>query len=222
MLRLGRDPERLPTAVLRPPARGSETLGLDSGYVVRLYLPSSHHDTADMTLTPVSDWDDVADHHDFMKTEAYKDFFGLCAPVFDFESGPPHLVHVNYASHPPNGARDAPVTEFACFALDSNTEDKQKSAMEDNVLNLVSSITKTNNIPWASGWVVEDLDHEKGTNGKAIGFSLLAGWESKEAHMKARESQDFLDAAGPVRGMALPPTPGYTGTTVYHAKMTKA
>jgi len=168
------------------------------------------------------DWDDVSDHHAFMKSDAYKDFFGLVAPIFDFETGPPHLVHANYASHPPNGPRDAPCTEFACFAMPTSASNEQKSAMEDAVLNLGVAVMKNSTCDsMATGWIIEDLDHEKGSDGKAIGLSALLGWPSKEEHMKARENPEFLTAAGPVRGMALPPTPGYTGTTVYHAKMIK-
>jgi len=169
------------------------------------------------------DWDDVSDHHAFMKSESYKDFFAVLAPLFDFETNPPHLFHVNYASHPPNGPREAPVTEFACFALPAGASNEQKSALEDAVLNLAVTVSRTSTMTsFATGWVLEDLDHEKGTDGKAIGFSALLGWPSQEDHNKARERPEFLEAAGPVRGMALPPTPGYTGIGFFHAKLTKA
>jgi hypothetical protein len=174
-------------------------------------------------LTARSDWDDVSDHHNFMKADAYKDFFAEVAPIFDLDRGAPHLTHTNYASHPPNGPRDAPVTEFACFALPASVSNEQKSGLEDAVLNLATTVCRTGSCTsFATGWIVEDLDHEKGTDGKAIGFSALLGWPSKEEHMKSRETTEFLEAAGPVRGMALPPTSGYKGTTMYHAKLAKA
>lgn len=170
----------------------------------------------------IVDWDDVSDHHAFMKSESYKDFFAVCAPLFDFEAGPPHLFHVNYASHPPNGPREAPVTEFACFALPAGASNEQKSALEDAVLNLAVIVSRTSAMSsFAAGWVLEDLDHEQGTDGKAIGFSVLLGWPSKEEHIKASEHPEFREALGPVLGMILPPTPGYKGTMIYHANLTK-
>ena len=158
-----------------------------------------------------------------MKSDAYKDFFAEVAHVFDLDRGAPYLTHANYASHRPNGPRDAPVTEFACFALPTSASDEQKSALEDAVLNVATTVCRTGACTsFATGWIVEELDHEKGTDGKAIGFSALLGWPSKEDHMKSRETQDFLEAAGAVRGIALPPTPGYKGTTLHHAKLVRA
>ena len=171
----------------------------------------------------VSDWDDVSDHHNFMKSDSFKDFFVEVAAVFDLDRGAPALTHANHASHPPNGPREAPVTEFACFALPASASNEQKSALEDAVLNLATTCSRVGSCTsFATGWVVEDLDHDNGTDGKAIGFSALFGWPSKEDHMKLRESPEFLEAVGPVRGMALPPTAGYKGTTMFHAKLVRA
>jgi hypothetical protein len=174
-------------------------------------------------LMAVSDWDDVSNHHDFMKSDSYKDFIAEVAAVFDLDRGAPALTHANYASHPPNGPREAPVTEFACFALPASAGNEQKSALEDAVLNLATTCSRVGScISFATGWVVEDLDHDKGTDGKAIGFSALLGWPSKEDHMKSRESPEFLETARPVRGIALPPTTGYKGTAMFHAKLVRA
>ena len=117
----------------------------------------------------VSDWDDVSDHHDFMKSDSYKDFFVEVAAVFDLDRGAPALTHANYASHPPNGPREAPVTEFACFALPTSAGNEQKSALEDAVLNLATACSRAGSCTsFATGWVVEHLDHDNGTDGKAL------------------------------------------------------
>ena len=155
-----------------------------------------------------------------MKAEVYKDFFETAAPIMDFESGPPHLIHANYASHPPNEPRNAPTTEFATFVASADATNEQKSAIEDALMRLVKVVLDDGSSSAAScGWIVEDLEHEKGSNGKASGLSALIGWPTKEAHMEARQGKKFLEVAGPLRAMVLPPTPGYKGTTVYHAKM---
>ena len=155
-----------------------------------------------------------------MKADVYKEFFEIASPIMDFETGPPHLIHANYASHPPNEPRDAPTTEFATFATSADASNEQKSAIEDAVMGLVKVVLDDGSSSAVScGWIVEDLEHEKGSNGKATGLSGLIGWPSKEAHMEVRQGKKFLEAAGPLRGMVLPPTPGYNGTSVYHAKL---
>jgi len=169
------------------------------------------------------DWDDVSDHHDFMKSDSYKEFFSEVTPIFDLDRGAPALTHANYASHPPDGPRNAPVTEFACFALPASASNEQKSALEDAVLNAATTLTGLGSCTsFATGWIIEELDNEKGTDGKAIVLSALLGWRSREAHMETAKSQEFLDVIGPIRGMVLPPTPGYKGTAMYHADLVKA
>lgn len=152
-----------------------------------------------------------------MKSDTYKDFFALASPIFDLSSKP-FLVHTNFASHPPDGPRSAPVTEFAWFTIPQESTTEQKSGLEDGTLKVANLCTSNTAKSFASGWVVEEIPHEKASNGKAIAFNLLVGWDSKDDHMALRENEDFLAVAGPIRGMTLPPL---HGSLMYHAKLTK-
>ena len=114
---------------------------------------------------------------------------------------------------------EAPVTEVVYFGLPKAADDQTKSALEDAVLKLGETcVTSGPATAFATGWVVEDLDHEKGTDGKAIALNVIVGWPTKEAHIGFRGNADFLEAVGPVRSMVLPPTPG---KSVYHVKFVK-
>jgi len=164
------------------------------------------------------DWDDLSDHHAFMKSEEYKKFFGLATPIFDL-SVKPSMIHINVASHPPNAARDAPMTEVAVFAIDSKATEQQRSTLEDVVLKAGQTLTTVASATSvAVGWVVEELENSKDTNGKAIGFGGFIGWPSVEAAKEAQTHQEVRDAIGSIAAMVLPPTPE---TTIYHAKLVK-
>jgi hypothetical protein len=157
-----------------------------------------------------------------MQTPAYKELFATCAPIMDFDTAKPFLIHAHFASHPPNKPRDAPVTEFAFFTLPTAATNEHTSALEDAVLNLCKGATTDGACTgFGTGWIVEDLDHEKGTGGKAIGLQAMLGWPSKAEHMKFREGEAFAEVAKPVRGIALPPVPGHRGTSLYHAALVK-
>jgi len=168
-----------------------------------------------------SDWDDISSAHTFMSSPIYEEFIGVGSKIFDFSSSP-YLFHANYVSHPPNGPRDALITEYATFVLPAAASGEQKSALEDATLNLCTyAVNERGCQSFATGWIVEDIKHDQGTAEKAVGLSALLGWESVEAHMRNRDDEGFMALIKTVRGLALTPTTGYTGTTMFHAKLRK-
>lgn len=48
---------------------------------------------------------------------------------------------------------------------------------------------------FATGWLMEELDHESAPGGKALGFKALIGWPSVEAHMVSFSRQDVTGGA---------------------------
>lgn len=48
------------------------------------------------------------------------------------------------------------------------------------------------------GWSVEDVEHEK-LDSKGMIFMLAIGWESADAHIKARETEGFKNNIGGVK-----------------------
>jgi hypothetical protein len=127
------------------------------------------------------------------------------------------------------------VTELAFFALPKSASDAQRSSLEDVVLNLAKicmhgfigggeggggdegRFSEVRASGFATGWVLEEMDHHSGTEGKAISFALMLGWRSKEEHLRAKEAAAFQEAVRPVREMTLPAEPG---RAMYHVHFT--
>lgn len=61
----------------------------------------------------------------------------------------------------------------------------------------------------SSGWIVEEVEHP--SVGTGFGYAAALGWDSVEAHMAFRETQEFKNAIGQVRS-------GSKGAVMYHVK----
>ncbi|KAK0104159.1 hypothetical protein ONS96_005253 [Cadophora gregata f. sp. sojae] len=121
-----------------------------------------------------------------------------------------HFHHVPFKPFPPTILTRAPVIEFATF-LDT------KPHFLSNVGRFMSGIGTPDQC-YGSAWgdsVETDVGkHADGTvKGKAT--VLLIGWESKEAHMKFRETETFEKNIGLLRE-------GMGGTELFHVPFTAA
>ena len=102
------------------------------------------------------------------------------------------MQHASFNPHPPSAPishTTSPVTEVLTCVLPSQDETFEKNALK--LLNVVKEKAEGYKAS-AHGWIIEDVEHEKlesGKKGKA--FLALLGWESLEAHMKFRETNDF-------------------------------
>lgn len=61
----------------------------------------------------------------------------------------------------------------------------------------------------SSGWVVEEVEHP--SVGIGLGYVAAVGWDSVEAHMAFRETEEFKNAMGQMGG-------GVKGAEMYHVK----
>lgn len=52
------------------------------------------------------------------------------------------------------------------------------------------------------------LDHANSPSGQALVHFLAVGWESVEAHLKAKETDKFTEGIAPLREKMLAPIPG--------------
>ncbi len=61
----------------------------------------------------------------------------------------------------------------------------------------------------SSGWIVEEVEHP--SVGTGLGYVAAVGWDSVEAHMAFRETEEFKNAMGQMGG-------GVKGAEMYHVK----
>jgi len=160
--------------------------------VLQLFVGMSRHKAGSRspTLIPqLSDWDSYEAHQTFTKSSIYGPFAKHFMTIVD---GKLSMYHANFDPHPPSAAlsTDSPVTEVLTAYLTSKDESR-----EGNLRKFVEVLKGLEGFKAASGgWVIEDVEHERigpGKKGKA--FVGVLGWESVEAHMKARETDAFKE-----------------------------
>lgn len=63
---------------------------------------------------------------------------------------------------------------------------------------------------WSMGHVdrPSKLPHEKSPSGQAFAHLLAVGWESMETHLKAKQTDKFIQSIAPLREKMLAPIPG--------------
>ena len=118
----------------------------------------------------------------------------LLASVMD---GTPTLYHASLNPHPPTALSPtvAPCTELLSAYFDPSISDANQKSFESNAqkfVDVLASHAPGNGFKSvsSSGWVIETVQHE-GKDAKA--FVGAIGWESRDAHIKCRETQAFKD-----------------------------
>ncbi|KAL1301659.1 hypothetical protein AAFC00_005879 [Neodothiora populina] len=152
----------------------------------------------------IVNWESLEAHQKFMKVPAYQPMVekltalmdgGLSMTHFDFPSSAAQAIPLS-----------APVTEMATFYV--NFEDK--ASYQSIIEKFSSSISEFKPVGFlgvASGWSLEDVEHEglgAGKQGKAI--LLILGWQSVDAHKAYNETDHFKDAIkqlGTAKGFTL-------------------
>ncbi|KAL9113947.1 MAG: hypothetical protein Q9227_002081 [Pyrenula ochraceoflavens] len=163
------------------------------------------------------DWEDLSSHREFQQSSSYGYYLSLGDP-FIHETEKPFITHIPYQPFPPTNAIEAPATEVAMFSVQPTID---KIAVETAVAKLMDVVQ--HDIPnhargCSTGWVVEEIEHPDAEGGKALGYACMVGWESVDAHMKARETDAFAQAIAPVRKVALQPLPGKSMLHVHFQK----
>jgi len=152
-----------------------------------LPCPCSRYENDQSTDSYIVDWDTIESHHKFMNSADYGPAITNLGALID---GQPTIIHADFVD---NGARriafSAPVTELVRVYMKS-----QSSSMEGNAQKLFEVLNEhaPGFVGGVSGWVVEDVEHEKlgpGVKGKV--FAAAVGWQSVDAHMNFRETEQF-------------------------------
>lgn len=136
-----------------------------------------------------SDWDSYDAHQAFTKSSVYGPFAKNLMTIVDGNIG---MLHANFDPHPPTAALSAKnsVTNVLTAYFTSRDE-----SYDGNLRKFVDVLEGLEGFKAASrGWVIEDVEHERiGEARKGKAYVGVVGWESVEAHMKARETDAFKE-----------------------------
>lgn len=127
-----------------------------------------------------SDWESIESHKKFQASPEYGPFSEHLEQIMISAK----LYHFHPQPSPPSVLDSAPVTEMAVFF---GTDDN----FNDNVGRFLAAISEAEgSCGFSHGEIIEDLaktEYEK--PGKAV--QLCIGWQSKQLHMRFRESDVF-------------------------------
>ena len=169
------------------------------------------HSQAKLTHPP-TDWDSYESHQNFVASPPYAPFEKHLLTLVD---GPVSMRHANFSPHPPSSAissTTSPVTEVLTAYFDS-----QDSSFAEKYAQFASALIDDGSCKAAAGgWVMEDVEHGSlGAGKKGKAFVACLGWDSKKAHMKARETPAFKNNIQLLRG------PEVKALEVYHVAFTE-
>lgn len=106
------------------------------------------------------------------------------------------VVHANLSPHPPSVALSgtSAVTEVVGHYFAADISESDQSSFESNLKKFVKVLEgKADGFTaFAGGWVIEEQEHEE-VKGKAKSWHSCIGWQSVDAHMAFRQTQDFKD-----------------------------
>ncbi|KAH0565130.1 hypothetical protein GP486_001481 [Trichoglossum hirsutum] len=139
------------------------------------------------------DWSDISAHRAFLDSQTYKSFSAALSSVL---AKPPTIRHANLAPHPLASIfskKDSPVTELVTFYLPSPLSATTQADFDSTIAAFSAHLTAKaeGSTANAGGWVVEELDHAE--VGRVRAYLAAYGWTSVDAHMKYRETKDFLE-----------------------------
>jgi len=136
------------------------------------------------------DWDSKESHIKFAQSPAYEPFKENLSVLMTAV----HFHHVAFSPFPPKIVTRAPVIEFATF-LDT------KPHFLSNIEKFMKGIGTPDEC-YGSAWgdsVETDVGKHSDGSVKGKATVLLIGWESKEAHMRFRETDVFEKNIGLLR-----------------------
>jgi hypothetical protein len=108
-----------------------------------------------------------------------------------------------------------PVTELCSLPFASTISALEQRQLDTDLINFRAALMEqlpqsTGPCSWAMGYIDRPtkLVHANSPSGHAVVHFLTVGWDSVEAHMKAKESTKFSESMAPLRKKMLAPIPG--------------
>lgn len=148
------------------------------------------------TIQITSEWDGVQDHANLEATPEHRSFINS---LRDSCGKPDNVLHVplNRSAFGPDGAATGPVVEFVqtYFPASRVTPEFQKRVEEDfERFDVIYRKGTKGDLSWASGWVLEDQEHESIQGEKAKCFFIARGWESMEFFDQSVQNDAYKEA----------------------------
>jgi heme-degrading monooxygenase HmoA len=167
-----------------------ESVVLKQPGALHLRYSKRHEDAEQVSL--FIDWESLSAHQAFTKTEAYGPFL---EEVGKLVRSAPTVYHVPFVPFPPTvlnndgGRGKTKVSEVvhAHFPLDIDLVKQQEVvAQAQQFIDVIKA--DGNSGESAHGWVLEDLEY-KGEKTRVL--LMILGWDSVEAHVAYRDTEDF-------------------------------
>ncbi|KAJ5189313.1 hypothetical protein N7491_005641 [Penicillium cf. griseofulvum] len=108
-----------------------------------------------------------------------------------------------------------PVTELCTLSFPTDLEVPAVKKINAELISFRTALVEQ--LPQSAGprsWSMGHVDrpsklpHEKSPTGQAFAHLLVVGWDSIDAHLKAKETDKFVQSIAPLREQMLPPIPG--------------
>ncbi|KAI5456723.1 hypothetical protein BGZ63DRAFT_87966 [Mariannaea sp. PMI_226] len=183
----------------------------------RVYYGMEVEDPSHMWL--FLDWDSRDDHDKYRESGTHQEAIKELLPLFDFSKS--LIKHVAPQPYPPRQALDnsnSPITEvlYAFFPadIDASGKDAVVARIDEFVERALKTCPDFRGISY--GWSLEDDIPVRGDEEKqGVMLAAFIGWQSLEAHMKFRDTQQFKDSIGLLRTM-----PSLIKMGVFHVSCT--
>lgn len=161
------------------------------------------------------DWDDIDSHTKFMHDPSYAPFKSRLAEI----TTAIHLFHISPIPFPPSILSQAPCIEFATFfsALPGFFQNMEKfvSVLNKNKESIDGYFGSAygESIEEVVKWGEIGTEEEGKEGNKAKAVTALLGWESKEHHVRFRETELFKENIWLLREKTR-------GAEMFHVKFT--
>lgn len=108
-----------------------------------------------------------------------------------------------------------PVTELCTLPFASDLDIPASKKLNADLIQFRTALLEE--LPQAAGprsWSMGHVDrpsklpHEKSASGHAVVHLIAAGWDSVDAHVKAKQTETFVESIAPIRERMLAPIPG--------------
>lgn len=144
----------------------------------------------------ISEWDGAQDYATLEATVEYGSFINS---VHNSCGKPDNIFHVplNRSAFGPQGAATAPVVEFVqnYFPASRVTPDFQKRIEEDfKRFDGIYRKGAKGNLSWASGWMLEEQEHESIKGEKAKCLLIARGWESMNFFEQSLQNDAYKES----------------------------